>query len=311
MKIVVETHPEQVFDLRLDLPFKELYEYIDNFSFQELDSQAHGNVPFGIILLKIVQEWKKEFGKLPMTRDDKTEFKARISKLKSMFTSDSENFEEASSFAYRAWTPTTISCQIVKLMNDSKAKNLNRNSSPFWILLKALSDFVQEFGVLPLSGVIPDMKADTESFICLQKIYHTKAKQDVEWIKNRAYQICDNLGISLDKVPTDLIQRFCKNSSSLNVIRTSCLSQEYTPSIEKSKLYSNHLSDNDNHFVYYLLFRALDKFRAIHHRYPGDHHDNIDFDTASFRKCLNGILLDYGINSSLISDDYVQEMYIL
>lgn len=307
--IVIETHPEQVFDLRLDLPFKELQQYIDQFSFQELDSQAHGHVPFAVILLKIVQQWKKEFGKLPSTREEKNEFKSRISKLKLMHSNDSENFDEALSLSYRAWTPTKIPPQILQLIQDQKTTNLDRNSKPFWILLKALSDFVDINGVLPLSGVIPDMKADTESFIYLQKIYHSKARKDIEWMSSRVYQICDTLGIPSEKIPADLIERFCKNSSSLSVIRTSSLSQEYSSSIEKSKLYSSYLSDSDHHIVLYFLFRAIDKFRAIHHRYPGDHHTNMDSDVGALRKCLNGILLDFGISNSLVSDDYVQEMY--
>lgn len=297
-----------MFDLRIDLPFQELQEYVDRFSFQELDSQAHGHVPFGVILVKLVQQWKKEFGHLPSTRDEKNEFKARISNLKMLHNTDSENFDEAFSFSYRAWTPTLIPSQISKLINDPKTNNLDLKSKPFWIMLKALSDFVQLNGVLPLSGIIPDMKADTESFIYLQKLYQSKAKKDVEWMKTKVYQICDNLSISREKIPAELVELFCKNSSSLSVIRTSSLSQEYTTCIEKSKIFSSYLSESDNQFVYYLLFRSIDKFRSIHHRYPGDHHSNVDSDVGSLRKCLNGILLDLGLSSSLVSDDYIQEM---
>ena len=306
--LVIETHPDQVFDLRIDLPFKELQEYVDHFSFQDLDSQAHGHVPFGVILIKVAQQWKKEFGSLPSTRDEKNEFKERISNLKMMHSSDSENFDEALSFAYRAWTPSTIPFQISKLIDDPKTRNLDRKSKPFWIMVKALSDFVKVHNVLPLSGIIPDMKADTDSFIFLQKLYHSKAKKDVEWIKVKVYQICDDLGICPEKIPAELIERFCKNSSCLSIIRTSSLSQEYSYSSEKSKIFLNYLTESESHLVYYLLFRSLDKFRSIHHRYPGDHNSNVDSDVGSLRKCLNGILADFGISSSLVSDDYVQEM---
>lgn len=310
LNIVIETHPEQMFDLRLDQPFKELQEYIDDFSFENFDAEAYSHVPFGVILLKVLNEWKKEHGKLPSSRDEKNDFKAQITRLKQN-SNDSENFDEALSFSYRAWTPTKIPSQIIKLTEDVKMKNLDRKSKPFWIMVKALSDFIQLHGVLPLSGVIPDMKADTESFIELQKLYHSKALLDIEWMKSRVFQICDTLGIPSDNIPADLIERFCKNSASLSVFRTSSLNQEYSNSVEKSKLYSSYLSESDNHLVYYLMFRAIDKFKALHHRYPGDHDSNVDSDVGSLRKCLNGILLDYGISSCLISDDYVQEMYFI
>jgi hypothetical protein len=35
----------------------------------------------------------------------------------------------------------------------------------------ALGLFVERFKAVPLSGVIPDMKSDTSSFIKLQKMY--------------------------------------------------------------------------------------------------------------------------------------------
>ena len=45
-------------------------------------------------------------------------------------------------------------------------------SPPFWILARALRDFVadpaQGDGLLPLTGSIPDMESDTESYVQLQ-----------------------------------------------------------------------------------------------------------------------------------------------
>jgi hypothetical protein len=44
-------------------------------------------------------------------------------------------------------------------------------STDFWILAHALGKFIAKAGVLPLAGVVPDMKSDTESFIQLQMMY--------------------------------------------------------------------------------------------------------------------------------------------
>jgi amyloid beta precursor protein binding protein 1 len=43
----------------------------------------------------------------------------------------------------------------------------------FWILLRAVRDFTessQGAGLLPLSGVLPDMKSDTERYVTLQQM---------------------------------------------------------------------------------------------------------------------------------------------
>ena len=45
-------------------------------------------------------------------------------------------------------------------------------SKPFWILVRALKNFVEHEGQgsLPVAGVVPDMKADTNSFVQLQTL---------------------------------------------------------------------------------------------------------------------------------------------
>lgn len=46
-------------------------------------------------------------------------------------------------------------------------------SSPFWIIAKAVRDFVDNEGrgLLPLKGTLPDMTADTEKYVALQQMY--------------------------------------------------------------------------------------------------------------------------------------------
>jgi amyloid beta precursor protein binding protein 1 len=45
-------------------------------------------------------------------------------------------------------------------------------SKPFWIMAKAVRDFVENEGegCLPLNGSIPDMTAETEKYIALQQL---------------------------------------------------------------------------------------------------------------------------------------------
>ena len=166
---IVETHPEQIVDLRLDQPFPELLDYLNEFDFDRMDSMEHGHVPYAIILLKCLQDFRNQHdGQLPKNQEEKNHFKSQITALLNLHPkSDSENFQEALSNAYRAWTPTRIPDSLQSLLKDPLTM-LSPDSSPFWILVSALSKFVQTHDRLPYSGFIPDMKADTESFVSLQ-----------------------------------------------------------------------------------------------------------------------------------------------
>jgi amyloid beta precursor protein binding protein 1 len=56
--IVIETHPENASDLRLDVPFPAILEYVKSFDFENMDSSEHGHVPFIVILQHFLQVWK-------------------------------------------------------------------------------------------------------------------------------------------------------------------------------------------------------------------------------------------------------------
>lgn len=124
---------------------------------------------------------------------------------------DEENFEEAEAQAYRAWTRTTVPSEIASLFQDPKVVNLSPDSVPFFHLVNALSKFVNEqsFGTLPLTSTLPDMKASTESYILLQKVYKTRAEEEKQAFKKY-------LQISIDDAVVDA---FLKNSHALKLLR--------------------------------------------------------------------------------------------
>lgn len=58
--IVVETHPDNVADIRIDSPFPELSNYAKSFDFNTQDTLEFGHIPYVAILLKYMDEWKQE-----------------------------------------------------------------------------------------------------------------------------------------------------------------------------------------------------------------------------------------------------------
>ncbi|CAG8791062.1 6129_t:CDS:2, partial [Racocetra fulgida] len=58
--VLVETHPENIIDLRLDVPFPALEQYVKPFDFDSMDNMDHGHIPYVVILLKYLDQWKKD-----------------------------------------------------------------------------------------------------------------------------------------------------------------------------------------------------------------------------------------------------------
>jgi NEDD8-activating enzyme E1 regulatory subunit len=58
LMVVVETHPEDVVDLRLDCPWPELAKLASTIDLSEMDDFEHGHVPYIFILLKFLEQWK-------------------------------------------------------------------------------------------------------------------------------------------------------------------------------------------------------------------------------------------------------------
>lgn len=182
---VVETHPDNVFDLRLDCAWPELLVYTDTFDFSIMNSMELSHTPYIILLLKARQMWlDSNRGEAPSSSQERESFKSLLRSLggsqqrnkESSITigDDEENFNEACSQAFRTFQRTTVPSSIRRLFEDESCKQVNAQSSEFWLLVHALWRFVESEdgqGRLPLIGRLPDMKSDTERYVCLQQMY--------------------------------------------------------------------------------------------------------------------------------------------
>jgi amyloid beta precursor protein binding protein 1 len=67
-----------------------------------------------------------------------------------------------------------IPSDVLTVLSDPKCLNLTSGSADFWIMARALKDFVDgqgDHGLLPVRGSIPDMFSDSKRYIQLQNIY--------------------------------------------------------------------------------------------------------------------------------------------
>ncbi|QRW07351.1 NEDD8-activating enzyme E1 regulatory subunit [Ceratobasidium sp. AG-Ba] len=128
--------------------------------------------------LNFVCDGTHTFRNPPTSYAEKQAFKAQITAMQ--VKADEENFEEAVTQAYRVWTATGVPSDIQALFADPKCTGYpnttaGTGTSQFWALLRALHLFTAARGYLPLNPSVPDMKADTKSYIQLQGMYKRQA----------------------------------------------------------------------------------------------------------------------------------------
>lgn len=56
---VVESHPDTAPSLRIDKPFSALVNYAMSIDFKNMDVTDHGHIPYIVILVRVLEEWKK------------------------------------------------------------------------------------------------------------------------------------------------------------------------------------------------------------------------------------------------------------
>ncbi|KAJ3512655.1 hypothetical protein NLJ89_g3399 [Agrocybe chaxingu] len=170
---VIESHPETAQSLQIDKPFPALLRDSLALDFENMDVTDHGHIPYVYILVRVLEDWKKAHnGSPPSTYAERQEFKKLILAMRKK--SDEENFEEAESQAYRAWTATTVPSEIRDLFSDPK-----------------------------------DMKADTNKYIGLQKLYKKRAEEEKQIFKSY-------LTAPVDDATVDA---FVKNAHALKLLR--------------------------------------------------------------------------------------------
>ncbi|KAF7360342.1 NEDD8-activating enzyme E1 regulatory subunit [Mycena venus] len=180
---IIDSHSETAPSLRIDKAFPALYDYATTLDFASMDPTDHTHVPYVIILVRALADWKAAHdGKPPQTTADKKAFKEGIQAMKIKL--DEENFDEAEAQAYRCWTETGVPSDIAALFQDPQLSALGPTSPPFFHLLDALRQFtLQPPHTLPLTSTLPDMKANTASYIHLQKLYKTRAEEEKAILK--------------------------------------------------------------------------------------------------------------------------------
>ena len=133
----------------MDKPIPELEAYAQTFDFDGMDNMDHGHIPYVVVLVKYLNQWKKEVctiyfstflifffvlltivacvntkhnGELPKGTQERNLFKETI--LSGKRASDEENFDEALASIWKACTPTQVPSKVQVILNDLLCDNI-------------------------------------------------------------------------------------------------------------------------------------------------------------------------------------------
>lgn len=135
---IVDTHPDPATtsDLRLLTPWPELQDAVKEKTtgLKHMDNEQHGHVPWLLLLLHYLQEWKDTHaGSLPQNYKEKTDFREVV--RKGMRTNNAEgseeNHEEAVGAVLKSLNPAAPSSAVKEVFDAPECQNLAAEVSQF------------------------------------------------------------------------------------------------------------------------------------------------------------------------------------
>lgn len=260
-------------------------------------------VPWIVVVHKFLKQWQIEnVGKIPSNYKEKRQLRDMI---QSTITNSEENYEEAAKAINSCFGGGKPNSHIQEILNDKLCMQLSKNSNKFWILVRAVKDFIEQDnnGWLPMPGIIPDMTADTENYINLQNIYRAQALQDAELVYKRTQQILQELNLASELITDKDVKLFCREFATIAVVRGSCIADEY----EKNppSVMSSELEDSNSLMNIYVALRALDRFESENGTHPGEIY--VEADTARLKAIACKLLNEWNVNA-VFSDEWAHEI---
>jgi len=293
---IIESKPDgRRYDLRLIEPFPALISFCESFDLTALNEYEHAHVPYIVILYHALKAWKENHGgKIPENFSEKNSFKDSIKAMSKNYDMEM-NFQEACENSYLLFSSHHADDDLRQLIEtvDSEAQTKSfKNLSTFEVLVCGLKVFIDsKGGDLPLSGDVPDMTADSETFIKLQDCYKTKAKEDMCELDDIIKKKVVEDGITCIEITEEELDTFCKNVRNIHRVGTRSVVEERTPTPSSSSPVVEDIVDaiNDPYYdnveqtpmLFYLSLRGAWKFEAREHRYPGDTEGSLEADATA------------------------------
>lgn len=335
---IVETHPDnKPNDLRIDRPFDQLRQHLEQ-------SSLGLKVPWPVVLYKFLKQWSvANGGRMPTTYKEKCELRKMISGAMTKDEENYEEAIRAVNTSFGGGRPSADLLALLgdgscmELCKDSKrfwiltravrdfcAKGAEDEAvdgsaapNPDGGSGKPQEGNVTEKngnddaakaspnGMLPLSGVIPDMTSSTANFINLQNVFRAKALADAELVYANVQHHLAVLGLPVEHIGLSETQQFCREVATLGIVRGTRICDEYAGGCPELPNLTEQLDAPDSLAGHYVALRAMDRFRSEHGCDPGEVH--VEADTAKLKAIAGKLLTEWGVGQAL-NDDLAHEV---
>ena len=114
---------------------------------------------------------------MPANFAQKQEFKAMLKAMNRFVVA--ENFDEALVAYNECFKKNEVLPDNIQRMFDEFATEISSSSDAFWIMARALKQFVESEGRLPVQGTIPDMISMPDYYLAIQRLYLAKSEDDI------------------------------------------------------------------------------------------------------------------------------------
>lgn len=194
--------------------------------------------------------------------------------------------------------------------------SLDEERSSFWLHAAAVRSFRDANGELPVAGALPDMTADTTSYVALQRLYASKADADVTEVLRFATTIAERRGLAC-RVDEQSVRDFCKRLGGIRVMRYRSIADECANAAGSTYLENVEMdgaadpSQANSALSYYTLLRAADRFQAEHGWFPGEREDSREDDMRLLKDCVSKVMSEIGgsrLSSSALWCDETTEV---
>jgi len=286
-----ESHPDNTIpDLRLDQPFAEIHQFCTKFDLDKMTSAEHSHVPYIVPLFQALSTWRRDNdNKFPSSYKEKVQVRQLFEKMRR--TTDEENFNEGAKAVLKLLSITQVPTNVKEILKSPKIMHLSPSTNIFWFLARALHDYLNDplsEGLLPLRPNLPDMTADSASYVELTKIYRDRAARDLDRFRSILSDLCQASQIEMPDFST--ITNFCNNIPNMKVMN------QYSDSDVD---YDDLLQDPEALCILNLVFDAFLKFKQENCRFPGDCDDSeLESDKQNILSSIN----------RKIAEPYVEEM---
>ncbi|KAF1817530.1 hypothetical protein P152DRAFT_454117 [Eremomyces bilateralis CBS 781.70] len=270
---IIDTHPDPTAlnDLRILKPWPALEQLAHEFcgDLDQLDDHDHGHIPYVALLLHFVEKWKAAHGgNPPENYAEKSEYRKLIYAAQRRDNPErgEENYMEAYETALKSLNAATIRSSVRDVFEAPECKSLATDSAPFWVIANAVSQFHSKHGVLPLSGSLPDMKAQSADYVKLQTVYRAKFREDAAEILGTVRALERSLR-KPNAIPGSSIDIFCKNAAHIKLVRGSTI-RPMNPDgpfkwTDRAKAAATSLLDETSLFPIHVAFVAYDQFVSL------------------------------------------------